>query len=249
VGEAVSLNQQPRADSVSESDKSRQKPSAPLLRQALIYLGGIQKMLVRRRITSKVSDFFRRLWSLIIDYPGFLLYVLSVLMIFFVPFTWAMGYQVTFKALIWVMGAVFVGLYAWIFYRTSSFKKYTTSLSKLLILLIEITLGFSAIYMWMVFFDPNDQLDGFSCYKIFKDTNKTSYLNKDYVLNVLRLVIDCNHFSVVSATTVGYGDMVPKSHFAKLIVDFQLTYTFAIVAIGIGKYSTEVKRSATQLGA
>jgi hypothetical protein len=95
----------------------------------------------------------------------------------------------------------------------------------------------------------NDQLDGFSCYKIFKDTNKTSYLNKDYILNVLRLVIDCNHFSVVSATTVGYGDMVPKSHFAKLIVDFQLTYTFAIVAIGIGKYSTEVKRSATQLGA
>jgi hypothetical protein len=186
----------------------------------------------------KLGRFLKSFWLLLKDYPGFLLYIFSVLMIYLMPFFWANGDEIAFKGALWFVFALFLGLYVWIVIRLSGFSKYSSSLIRLLGLLAEITLGFSAIYMWMIFFDPIGQFEGVKNYQaIFKSTIKSDYLTKKYLLEVLKLMVDCNHFSIVSATTVGYGDIYPKNQFARLLVDFQLGYTFTIVAIGIGKYS------------
>jgi hypothetical protein len=45
---------------------------------------------------------------------------------------------------------------------------------------------------------------------------------------------DCLHFSLVTSATVGYGNMVPVSRLARLLVDLQIAMTVFFVAFGIG---------------
>ena len=53
------------------------------------------------------------------------------------------------------------------------------------------------------------------------------------------LWIDCFHFSVVTAATVGYGDIVPRTWFAKIIVDTQIITVTAILVFGVGFIMSE----------
>jgi amino acid transporter len=172
------------------------------------------------------------------DYPGFILYLVSILMIFTMPYAWANGYETIFKCLVYFVFLLLVSIYFWILYKTKNFNKYVIDLKNLILLLVETTLVFAAIYLWFVFFDPKGQIVGFSdYYDVFKSHDKNTFLGKSYFISCVYCIIDSFHFSVVTAATVGYGDMYPKSHAAKLFVDFQIAYTFMIVVIGIGKYS------------
>ena len=45
---------------------------------------------------------------------------------------------------------------------------------------------------------------------------------------------DCMHFSLITSTTVGYGDMVPGSPAAKLLVDIQVLVSCFLLAFGVG---------------
>jgi hypothetical protein len=54
-------------------------------------------------------------------------------------------------------------------------------------------------------------------------------MDRDAALGVW---IDCLHFSIVTAATVGYGDIVPVSSFTKLITDSQILASMAIIVFG-----------------
>jgi len=196
---------------------------------------------------TKITSIISKLIKIIVkDFPGFGLYFVTIAMIISMPYAWASGYQIIFKCMAYFVFVLFIGLYFWIFYRTINFNKYVKCITKLTMLLAETTLVFAAIYMWFVFFDPKGQLDGFGDYhKVFKSQDKNIFLGKDYIVYVVKLVIDTFHFSVVTAATVGYGDMKPTSYIAKILVDFQIIYTFAIVVIGIGKYSDKKTETIT----
>jgi hypothetical protein len=47
---------------------------------------------------------------------------------------------------------------------------------------------------------------------------------------------DCLHFSLVTSATVGYGDMVPVSHLARILVDLQISMTIFFVTFGVGAF-------------
>jgi hypothetical protein len=54
--------------------------------------------------------------------------------------------------------------------------------------------------------------------------------------DALLTVVDCFHFSTVTITTVGYGDMRPVTWYAKLLVDSEIFLGLGVVALGIGRY-------------
>jgi len=47
---------------------------------------------------------------------------------------------------------------------------------------------------------------------------------------------DCIHFSLITSTTVGYGDTVPLSPFAKLMADIQILVSCFLLAFGVGSF-------------
>ena len=47
---------------------------------------------------------------------------------------------------------------------------------------------------------------------------------------------DCLYFSLVTSTTVGYGDMVPVSPGAKFLVGIQVILSFFLIAFGAGYF-------------
>ena len=58
-----------------------------------------------------------------------------------------------------------------------------------------------------------------------------AWVNKDYTAH---LFVECFHFSVVTAATVGYGDVSPGNTFIRLVVDFQIVASTAILIFGLG---------------
>lgn len=53
---------------------------------------------------------------------------------------------------------------------------------------------------------------------------------------VLELAVDCFHFSTVTATTLGYGDILPNLWYTKLLADLQCLLGISIITISIGLY-------------
>ncbi|MCF6176335.1 MAG: potassium channel family protein [Victivallaceae bacterium] len=54
---------------------------------------------------------------------------------------------------------------------------------------------------------------------------------------------DCIHFSLITSTTVGYGDIVPKNPIAKLLVDIQVLISCFLLAFGVGSFFNSDKES------
>jgi hypothetical protein len=48
------------------------------------------------------------------------------------------------------------------------------------------------------------------------------------------LWIECFHFSVVTAATIGYGEISPSTTFIRIVVDIQILASTAILVIGLG---------------
>jgi len=51
-------------------------------------------------------------------------------------------------------------------------------------------------------------------------------------------IIDALYFSVVTITTVGYGDILPQTHLAKLVCIYELAVGFIIIVFALGAYLT-----------
>lgn len=54
--------------------------------------------------------------------------------------------------------------------------------------------------------------------------------------DALIAIADSIHFSTVTITTLGYGDMYPTKWYSKLAVDIEVFLGLGIVVVGIGRY-------------
>ena len=53
---------------------------------------------------------------------------------------------------------------------------------------------------------------------------------------------DSVHFSLITSTTVGYGDMVPVKPMAKLLVDIQVLVSFFLISFGVAAFSSSQRK-------
>ncbi|HJO94763.1 MAG TPA: potassium channel family protein [Victivallales bacterium] len=142
------------------------------------------------------------------------------------------------------------------FYHILYFKKSVDSFIRLFSLYIQIVLLFGTIYFIMQTGLAKKSFLGRNIHYSFVSENPISGINNDWVTqiveqnsdklgtlsNALLSYLDCLHFSLVTSSTVGYGDMIPKTIQAKLIVDFQILISFLIVAFGIGIFLSNKDR-------
>jgi hypothetical protein len=54
--------------------------------------------------------------------------------------------------------------------------------------------------------------------------------------NIFLSVVDCVHYSFVTLSTLGYGDMYPTKWYSKLAVDIELLMGLGITVLTVGRY-------------
>ncbi len=125
-----------------------------------------------------------------------------------------------------------IGLFNSIFFLFSKIKKCVTELlekkdttiSDLNILILAYgssILLFTAVYLWLPFFIDNP----------FKGIASFGDLA---LINYLLAIVDCLYFSVVTITTVGYGDIYPIHWISKLVTTLEILTGLSIMTVVLG---------------
>lgn len=117
-----------------------------------------------------------------------------------------------------------------------SYRNRARSLPGLISLYVETIVLFAFIYFLFALLD-NETTHLKGIHQVWwSDPNGEHALQDFSMNNALYALLDCFHFSVVTAATVGYGDMLPNSPKLKLLVDLQILASTALVALGIGNF-------------
>ncbi len=132
-----------------------------------------------------------------------------------------------------------------------SFQTTLTSLSRLASLYLQVILMFGVIYY---FGTPSTAANGDASTPPANKIKSLRAVISGVDTKWVKLVIDghsskqeiltealisfqdCIHFSLITSTTVGYGDIVPKSPIAKLLVDIQVLISCFLLAFGVGSF-------------
>ena len=128
------------------------------------------------------------------------------------------------------------------FLHLNNIQRSLSSIKDLAILYIEIILMFGIVYFYLVSSPKNigedknnTAISGVDSKWVGHLMNPTEREDKRRLLSeALKCMQDCVHFSLITSTTVGYGDMVPKSMLAKLIVDIQVLICLFLISLGAG---------------
>ncbi len=108
------------------------------------------------------------------------------------------------------------------------------SLGKICILYIELLTIFGVLYFWFhISAKDSVPIEGITPLWTYAESLNRYEFNMQKLFEV---IVDIFHFSVVTMTTLGYGDMLPKSWYAKLVVDIQVLVGLAVLVLGIGTY-------------
>ncbi len=143
------------------------------------------------------------------------------------------------------------------FYYLTSYRKTLSSFIRLSSLLVQIVLLFGTIYFVEQTLSVSNDIKESNYTNIRKDNFPFSNVNNLWYYRLLKdhpdklktlyyallSYQDCLHFSLVTSSTVGYGDIFPKDPIAKLLVDIQIVLSFIIVAFGIGAFMSSKANS------
>ena len=124
-----------------------------------------------------------------------------------------------------------------------------TSIPRLAFLYLEIILMYAVVYFYAVLDSGTDSVpvirgidaEWVQMITLDKNADKSETLRAAIVS-----FEDCVYFSMVTSTTVGYGDMIPVSPVTKLLVGSQVLTSFFLIAFGAGYFFSVSSRGASQ---
>jgi len=124
-----------------------------------------------------------------------------------------------------------IGLLAnFVFYRIN--EKH---LGRLVLLYLSLMLIFANVYFLFLLFLDGGTVSFDGIHKVWTWLGSTQG-RVIHAKDALLAIVDCIHFSTVSITTLGYGDMLPLKWYSKLAVDVEVFLGLGIVVVGIGRY-------------
>lgn len=154
-------------------------------------------------------------------------------------------------------------------FHVRNYKKTISSMPRLLSLYLQIIMMFGCIHFYgaashigdqlMVAMAPLNENDSIevrtNLINEFRETYEPSIngLSSEWVLMLIAKEASADeifkeamisfyngmHFSLITSSTVGYGDMYPKSLSAKITVDIQVLVSFFLIAFGAGSFFAE----------
>ncbi|MCP4177646.1 MAG: two pore domain potassium channel family protein [bacterium] len=147
------------------------------------------------------------------------------------------------------------------FYHIYSYRRTLSSFIRLFSLMAQMVLLFATIYFVMQTISASKNIKENHYSRLDTDElplnnisnvwyYRTLNANPDKLGTIYYALLsfqDCIHFSLVTASTLGYGDITPKSPLAKLVADLQVVLSFIIVAFGIGIFISS-KADEVQVG-
>ena len=176
-----------------------------------------------------------KIFKFIGQYFGYIIFITTLLTLASTWF-WANGYNLVFNSLALIsIFLIYPGIFFAAIKKVRDFEKHTESVKSLFVLYLEVIVTFSSIYIWIIIFSNNQAFHGFENTYIISFT-KDSFILTKYFKSLFIFIVDVFHFSVVTATTLGYGDVYPKSAIAKIVVDLHVLCSLAIAIFGAGKY-------------
>ena len=132
-----------------------------------------------------------------------------------------------------------------------NFRRSVINIRYLALLYLEIIIMFGVIYFYEVSSrsdaDLQCEINGDSRIPAIRGIDsdwvyliKTQQIDDKQALIKEMLVCfqDSIHFSLITSTTVGYGDMVPVKPTAKLLVDIQVLVSFFLISFGVAAFSS-----------
>jgi len=188
-------------------------------------------------------------------YTGYFTFCASIFFVYFLPDSWA---EAKLEGAESSLGYLTVYFGIWIFFLSFCILIITQNAFKLLgerelpvrklaIYYTAIILVYSEVYLWFFLIYGNDMICGFYDYDRTLLSSPESVLAGQslYYVEITKVILDSVHFSIVTSTTVGYGDMYPVHNFVKIMVDIQILITVGIVTLGLSRLgrATNVKQN------
>nr|WP_253825839.1 ion channel [Vibrio sp. RE86] len=63
------------------------------------------------------------------------------------------------------------------------------------------------------------------------------------IIPPIETIVDCLYFSVVTISTLGFGEMLPKTILAKIVVMLEVVIGFVLMAVSIGTIMSKNSKS------
>ena len=136
-----------------------------------------------------------------------------------------------FYLLIFTLAIAFPLIYLFLSIRSYGRNRETSH--RLFIYYIEMAIVFSVFYYIL---NSATSFESISNLKLPESPDiYTSENKKGTFLLFIHYFFECLHYSIVVQTTLGFGDMVPKTTLAKIITDAQVLLGIYFIVIAIGK--------------
>jgi len=174
-------------------------------------------------------NFLRHVWS----YLGFLTTAIAFYLAYLsIKLWWVDSEYFEFSVVIAACCFYIIPTFIIIF-KFSNFRRYVNSINKALILYFEMIFIFSGLYCWIFLIGNDTEFTGFSCFGREMLSSRDNFDMDEYVKQLLNVIVDSLYFSLVTATTVGYGDISPNGPFSKTVVILQILINFTVVVFGV----------------
>ena len=158
--------------------------------------------------------------------------LITFIIIFLIPFIPLMNSQLIFIFTNLVI-AIFVFPLVALIVNFVYYPVNEKNLGRIVLLFISLLLLFTNIHFDLLLFSNSIPYDGI--HPLWQDLAPPK--GRTIILeNALEAYIDCFHYSIVTMTTLGFGDMHPTTWYSKLITDFQVLIGLGVTVISFGRY-------------
>ncbi|WP_171761520.1 ion channel [Vibrio sp. RE86] len=121
-------------------------------------------------------------------------------------------------------------------------KKVLLILQSLLLCIFS----FAVFYYYLQAFSGNLAIDGIHAIDFSKNNVDFELHGMFRVVTIIppiETIVDCLYFSVVTISTLGFGEMLPKTILAKIVVMLEVVIGFVLMAVSIGTIMSKNSKS------
>jgi hypothetical protein len=100
--------------------------------------------------------------------------------------------------------------------------------------LLAVIFSFSVLYYYLQLFTDNSAFIGMSPIDLGNDFRAPTTTDRLMIVPAWNTVVDCIYFSVVTISSLGYGDILPAAAVAKLAASAEVVTGFILIVLALG---------------